>query len=51
VVAIVRDRLAVNKRKTQKSDTERFNLKKLNEAERKEQYLKDEFCLLGYKAM
>jgi endonuclease/exonuclease/phosphatase family metal-dependent hydrolase len=38
VVAKVRDRLAVSKQTTQKSDMERFNVKKLNKAEGKEQY-------------
>jgi hypothetical protein len=39
VVAKVRDRLAVNKLRYQRFDMERFNLKKLNEVEGKEQYL------------
>jgi hypothetical protein len=38
VVAKVRERLAVSKQTTQKFDTERFNLKKLDEVERKQQY-------------
>jgi hypothetical protein len=38
VVAEVGDRLAVSKRAAQKIDTERFNLKKLNEGDVKEQY-------------
>jgi DNA repair ATPase RecN len=38
VVAKVRERLAVSKRASQKVDTERFNLKKLNEGDVKEQY-------------
>jgi ATP-dependent exoDNAse (exonuclease V) alpha subunit len=38
VVAKVRERLAVNKQRTQRFHMERFNLKKLNEVERKEQY-------------
>jgi hypothetical protein len=38
VVANVRDRLAVSKRAAQKVDTERFNVKKLNEGDVKEQY-------------
>jgi hypothetical protein len=38
VVANVRERLAVSKRAAQKVDTERFNVKKLNEGDVKEQY-------------
>jgi hypothetical protein len=38
VVAKVRERLAVNKQRSQRFDMERFNLKKLNELESKEQY-------------
>jgi hypothetical protein len=38
VVAKVRERLAVSKRAAQKIDTERFNVKKLNEWDVKEQY-------------
>jgi hypothetical protein len=38
VVAKVRKRLAVSKRAAQKIDTERFNVKKLNEGHVKEQY-------------
>jgi uncharacterized FlaG/YvyC family protein len=38
VVAKVRERLAVSKQKTRQVHTERFNLKKLNEVEGKEQY-------------
>jgi hypothetical protein len=38
VVAKVRERLAVSKRGAQKIDTERFNAKKLNEEDVKEQY-------------
>jgi hypothetical protein len=40
VVATVRERerLAVSKRAAQKTDTERFNIKKLNEGDVKEQY-------------
>jgi hypothetical protein len=38
VVAKVRERLAVSKRAAQKIDTERFNVKKLNEGDVKEQY-------------
>jgi hypothetical protein len=38
VVAEVRERLAVSKRAAQKVDTERFNVKKLNEGNIKEQY-------------
>jgi hypothetical protein len=38
VVAKVSERLAVSKQTTQKSDMERFNVKKLNGAEGKEQY-------------
>jgi hypothetical protein len=36
VVAKVRERLAVSKRAAQKVDTERFNVKKLNEGDVKE---------------
>jgi hypothetical protein len=38
VVAKVRERLAVSKRAAQKVDTERFNVKKLNEGDVNEQY-------------
>jgi hypothetical protein len=38
VVAKVRERLAVSKQTTQRVHMERFNLKKLNEVEVKEQY-------------
>jgi hypothetical protein len=38
VVAKVRERLAVNKQRSQISYMERFNLKKLNKVEGKEQY-------------
>jgi hypothetical protein len=38
VVAKVRERLAVSKRAARKVDTERFNVKKLNEGDVKEQY-------------
>jgi hypothetical protein len=38
VVAKVRERLAVSKRAAQKIDSERFNVKKLNEGDVKEQY-------------
>jgi glycine betaine/choline ABC-type transport system substrate-binding protein len=38
VIAKVRDRLALSKRAAQKTDTERFNVKKLNERDVKEQY-------------
>jgi hypothetical protein len=37
-VAGVRERLAVNKQRSHRFHTERFNLKKLNEVEGKEQY-------------
>jgi hypothetical protein len=37
VVAKVRERLAVSKRAAQKIDSERFNVKKLKEADIKEQ--------------
>jgi hypothetical protein len=37
VVAKVRERLAVNKQRSQRFHMERFNLKKLNEVEGKEQ--------------
>jgi hypothetical protein len=38
VAAKVRERLAVSKRAAQKIDTERFNVKKLNEGDVKDQY-------------
>jgi hypothetical protein len=38
VVAKVRERLAVSKQTTHRFHVERFNLKKLNEVEGKEQY-------------
>jgi hypothetical protein len=38
VVAKVRERLAVNKKRSQRFHMERFNLMKLNEVEGKEQY-------------
>jgi hypothetical protein len=38
VVAKVRERLAVNKQTSHRSDMERFNLKKLNEVEGKEKF-------------
>jgi hypothetical protein len=38
VVAKVRERLAVNKQRTHRFHTERFNLKKLHEVEGKKQY-------------
>jgi hypothetical protein len=38
VVAVVRERLAVGKRTAQKIDTERFNVKNINEGDVKEQY-------------
>jgi hypothetical protein len=38
VVANIRETLAVSKRPANKMDTERFNLKNLNEVEVKEQY-------------
>jgi DNA repair ATPase RecN len=38
VVEKLRERLAVNKRASQKIDMERFNFKKLNEGKLKEQY-------------
>jgi hypothetical protein len=37
-VAKVRERLAVNKQRSQRFDMERFSLKKLNEVEGKEQF-------------
>jgi hypothetical protein len=37
-VANVRERLAVNKQKSQRFDMERFNLKKLNDVEGNEQF-------------
>jgi hypothetical protein len=50
VVAKIRDRLAVSKQPVNKMDMDRFNLKKLNEGEVKEQYqvtIKTEFQLWG----
>jgi hypothetical protein len=38
VVAKLRERLAVSKRAAEKVDTERFNVKKLNKEDVKEQY-------------
>jgi hypothetical protein len=38
VVAKVRERLAVNKQRSQRFEMERFNLKKLHEVESKEKY-------------
>jgi hypothetical protein len=38
VVAKARERLAVNKQRSHRFHVERFNLKKLNEVESKEQY-------------
>jgi uncharacterized FlaG/YvyC family protein len=38
VVTKVREKLAVSKQAAQKIDTERFNVKKLNEGDVKEQY-------------
>jgi hypothetical protein len=38
VVSKFRERLAVNKQRSQRFDMERFNLKKLNEVEGKEKY-------------
>jgi hypothetical protein len=38
VVAKVRERLSVNKQRSQRSDMERFNLKKLNDVEGKEHF-------------
>jgi hypothetical protein len=38
VVAEVRERLAVNKQETQKSDGEKFNVRQLNELEVRKQY-------------
>jgi hypothetical protein len=38
VVAKVRERLAVNKQRSQRFDMERLNLKKLNDVEGKEQF-------------
>jgi hypothetical protein len=38
VVAKVRERLAVNKQRSQRVDMERFNLKTLNDVEGKEKF-------------
>jgi hypothetical protein len=48
VVAKVRERLAVNKQRSHGFHMGRFNLKKLNEAEGKEQYRVEEEDRLGY---
>jgi hypothetical protein len=50
VVAKVRERLAVSKRAARKIDTERFNVKNLNEGDVKEQYqltIRNKFADLG----
>jgi hypothetical protein len=49
VLAKVRERLAVNKQRSQRFDMERFNLKKLNEVECKEKFrveVSDRFAAL-----
>jgi hypothetical protein len=49
VVAKVRERLAVNKQRSQRSHRERFNLKQLNEVDGKEEYcveVSDKFAAL-----
>jgi hypothetical protein len=49
VVATIRERLAVSKRPVNKMDMDRFNLKKLNEGEVKEEYrhtIKNRFLAL-----
>jgi hypothetical protein len=49
VVAKVRERLAVSKRKIKEMDIERFNLKQFNEEQAKEQYqvtIKNRFAAL-----
>jgi hypothetical protein len=49
VVATVRERLAVNKQRSQRFNMERFNLEKLNEVEGREQYrveVSDSFAAL-----
>jgi hypothetical protein len=50
-VAEVRERLAVSKQITHRVHTERFNLRKLNEVEGKEQYrvpISNIFAVLGH---
>jgi hypothetical protein len=50
VVAKVRERLAVNKQRSQRFNMERFNLKKLNDVEGKEQFcveVSNRFCSFG----
>jgi hypothetical protein len=50
LVAKVRERLAVNKQRSQRFNVERFNLKKLNEVEGKEQFrveVSNRFCSFG----
>jgi hypothetical protein len=50
VVAKIRERLAVNKQRSQRFHMERFNLKKLNEVDSKEQFLvevSNRFAALG----
>jgi hypothetical protein len=54
VVAKVRERLAVNKQRSQRFHMERFNLKKLNEEEGKEQFrveVSNRFAALEDKAL
>jgi hypothetical protein len=51
VVAKVRERLAVNKQRSQRLHVERFNLKKLNDVEGKEQFrveVSNRFAALEY---
>jgi hypothetical protein len=49
VVAKVRERLAMNKQRSQRFYVERFSLKKLNDVEGKEQFrvVSDRFAALG----
>jgi arginine utilization protein RocB len=51
VIAKVRERLAMSKQVAQKTDTERFNVKKLNDEDVKEQYqvtTRNKFAALEY---
>jgi uncharacterized FlaG/YvyC family protein len=51
VVAKARERLAVSKRAAQKIDTERFNVKKSNEGDVREQYevtIRNKFAALEF---
>jgi hypothetical protein len=52
VVVKVRERLAVNKQRSHRFDIERFNLKKLNDVEGKEQFrvvVSNRFAAFGHR--